>query len=128
MVGFRYRALTAARRNAGRNGYRGAMYPWESDELGDEATPRFAWQNALYENHVTGDVALAQWQYYLATGDSAWLARYGYPVLAATADFWASRATFESSTGRSGIPHIGSGEESPLGIGDERQPKPTSRR
>src|SRR5207237_2100339 len=72
MVGFRYRSLAAARRNAAHNGYRGAMYPWESDELGDEATPRFAWQNALYENHVTGDVALAQWQYYLATGDSAW--------------------------------------------------------
>src|SRR5207245_7250394 len=71
MVGFRYGALAAARRNARSNGYRGAMYPWESDELGDETTPRFAWQNALYENHVTGDIALAQWQYYLATGDSA---------------------------------------------------------
>ena len=31
------------------------------------------------EIHVNGDVALAQWQYYLATGDSAWLAREGYP-------------------------------------------------
>src|SRR5437773_2882551 len=63
MVMFRYRALGAARRNASRNGYRGAMYPWESDEQGEETTPRFAWQNALYENHVTGDVALDQWLY-----------------------------------------------------------------
>src|SRR6266516_2260587 len=119
MVGFRYRALGAARRNAARNGYRGAMYPWESDELGDETTPRFAWQNALYENHVTGDVALAQWQYYLATGDSAWLARYGYPVLAATADFWASRATLDSSTGRYDIHHIVSVDEGLIGIGND---------
>jgi trehalose/maltose hydrolase-like predicted phosphorylase len=119
MVGFRYRALAAARRNAGRNGYRGAMYPWESDELGDETTPHFAWQNALYENHVTGDVALAQWQYYLATGDSAWLARYGYPVLAATADFWASRASFDSSLGRYGIRHVVSVDEGLIGIGND---------
>src|SRR5207247_875728 len=114
---FRYRALGAARRNASRNGYRGAMYPWESDEQGEETTPRFAWQNALYENHVTGDVALAQWQYYLATGDSAWLARYGYPVLAATADFWASRASFDSSTGRYDIHHIVSVGAGLIGIG-----------
>jgi protein-glucosylgalactosylhydroxylysine glucosidase len=119
IVGFRYRALGAARRNAVRNGHRGAMYPWESDELGDEATPRFAWQNALYENHVTGDVALAQWQYYLATGDSAWLARSGYPVLAATADFWASRATLDSSSGRYDIPHIVSVDEGLIGIGND---------
>ena len=119
MVMFRYRALGAARRNATRNRYRGAMYPWESDELGHETTPRFAWQNALYENHVTGDVALAQWQYYLATGDSAWLARYGYPVLAATADFWASRASFDSSTGRYDIHHIVSVDEGLIGIGND---------
>jgi len=119
MVGFRYRALTAARRNAQSHGYRGAMYPWESDELGDETTPRFAWQNALYENHVTGDIALAQWQHYLATGDSAWLARYGYPVLAATADFWASRASFDTSTGRYDIHHIVSVDEGLIGIGND---------
>jgi trehalose/maltose hydrolase-like predicted phosphorylase len=119
MVGFRYRALDAARRNAARNGYRGAMYPWESDELGEETTPRFAWQNALYENHVTGDVALAQWQYYLATGDSAWLARAGYPVLRATADFWVSRATFDSTTGRYDIHHIVSVDEGLIGIGND---------
>ena len=119
MVGFRFRALGAARRNAARHGYRGAMYPWESDELGEETTPRFAWQNALYENHVTGDVALAQWQYYRATGDSAWLARYGYPVLAATADFWASRATFDSSTRRYDIHHVVSVDEGLIGIGND---------
>ncbi len=128
MVMFRYRALGAARRNASRNGYRGAMYPWESDELGDETTPRFAWQNALYENHVTGDVALAQWQYYLATGDSAWLARYGEPVLQATADFWASRARFSRDKGRYDIPHVVSVDEGLIGIGNDTYTNAIARR
>ena len=79
LVAFRTRTLEAARANARANGFRGAMYPWEADERGHETTPRFAIQNARSEIHVTGDVALAQWQYYLATGDSAWLARDGYP-------------------------------------------------
>jgi protein-glucosylgalactosylhydroxylysine glucosidase len=119
MVMFRHRALPAAERNARTNGYRGAMYPWESDELGVETTPRFAWQNALYENHITGDVALAQWQYYLATGDSAWLARYGEPVLRATANFWASRATFNTVKQRYDITHIVSVDEGLIGIGND---------
>jgi protein-glucosylgalactosylhydroxylysine glucosidase len=119
MVMFRNRALPAAERNARTNGYRGAMYPWESDELGVETTPRFAWQNALYENHITGDVALAQWQYYLATGDSAWLARYGEPVLRATANFWASRATFNAAKQRYDIIHIVSVDEGLIGIGND---------
>ena len=119
MVMFRHRALPAAERNARTNGYRGAMYPWESDELGVETTPRFAWQNALYENHITGDVALAQWQYYLATGDSAWLARYGEPVLRATANFWASRATFNATKQRYDIAHIVSVDEGLIGIGND---------
>jgi len=119
MVMFRHRALPAAERNARTNGYRGAMYPWESDELGVETTPRFAWQNALYENHITGDVALAQWQYYLATGDSTWLARYGEPVLRATANFWASRATFNAAKQRYDITHIVSVDEGLIGIGND---------
>ena len=71
MVAFRARTLPAAQANARANGYRGAMYPWEADERGVETTPHFAAQNASSEIHVNGDVALAQWQYYLATNDSS---------------------------------------------------------
>lgn len=119
MVGFRYRALRSAEHNARAHGYRGAMYPWESDELGEETTPKFAWQNALYENHVTGDVAAAQWQYYLATGDSAWLSQYGYPVLKETADFWVSRASFDQARQRYDIRHVVSVDEGLIGIGND---------
>ena len=56
----------------------------------------------LYEQHITADVALAQWQYYLATGRKSWLARYGWPVLSQAAAFWASRV----SLGPDGNYHI----------------------
>jgi hypothetical protein len=99
LVEFRSRTLDAARANARANGRRGAMYPWEADERGRETTPRFAIQNARSEIHVTGDVAVAQWQYWLGTGDSAWLARRAFPVLKETADFWVSRAGRDSLGG-----------------------------
>lgn len=116
---FRQRTLAAARRNAVANGYRGAMYPWEADERGEETTPHFAVQNAKSEIHVTGDVALAQWQYFLATGDSAWLAREGYPVLRETADFWVSRAVRDSADGRYHIKNVVSVSEGLIGVTDD---------
>jgi len=128
MVDFRFHALPAARRNARHNGYRGAMYPWESDERGEETTPRFAWQNALHEIHVTGDVALAQWQYFLATGDSAWLARRGYPVIKETADFWVSRVTRDSTTGGYAIRDVVSVDEGLIGIGNDAYTNAVARR
>ena len=119
LVSFRSRTLPAAQANAQANGYRGAMYPWEADERGRETTPHFAVQNARSEIHVTGDVALAQWQYYLATGDSAWLAREGYPVIRETADFWVSRATLDSSTGQYHIKNVVSVSEGLIGVSDD---------
>jgi len=101
------------------NHYQGAMYPWEADELGRETTPYFAIQNARQEIHVNGDVALAQWQYFLATGDSAWLAREGYPVIEQTADFWASRTTYDSSSRRYHIRNVVSVSEGLIGVSDD---------
>ena len=119
LVAFRARTLRAAVENAQANGFRGAMYPWEADEQGHETTPYFAVQNARSEIHVTGDVAQAQWQYYLATGDSAWLAREGFPVIRATADFWVSRATRDAATGRYHITNVVSVSEGLIGVKDD---------
>lgn len=47
----------------------------------------------MTQNHLQGDVSLAVWQYYLATGDRDWLAGHGWQMLQGIADFWASRAT-----------------------------------
>jgi trehalose/maltose hydrolase-like predicted phosphorylase len=119
LVAFRRRTLDAARANARANGYKGAMYPWEADELGKETTPRFASQNARSEIHVNGDVALAQWQYYLATGDSAWLAREGFPVIQETANFWVSRSTYDSTADLYHIANVVSVHEGLIGVSDD---------
>jgi len=101
MVDYRYRTRAGAARNAVRTGYAGLRYAWESALTGDEVTPTWA-ETGRLEQHVTADVALAQWQYYLATGDRQWLRTRGWPVLRGAADFWASRA----EPGRDGRLHI----------------------
>ena len=92
VVGYRYRTRDGARRNAARTGYAGMRFAWESAQTGDEVTPTWA-ETGHLEQHITADVALAQWQYYLATGDRDWLRTRGWPILAGAADFWASRVT-----------------------------------
>jgi trehalose/maltose hydrolase-like predicted phosphorylase len=119
LVDFRARTVNAARANARANGFRGAQYPWEADDRGNETTPHFAAQNAHSEIHVNGDVAVAQWQYFLATGDSAWLARKGFPVIRATADFWVSRATHDSSRDLFHINDVVSVAEGLVGVNDD---------
>jgi trehalose/maltose hydrolase-like predicted phosphorylase len=128
LVDFRARTLDAARANARSNGYAGAMYPWEADERGRETTPRFASQNASSEIHVTGDVALATWQYFLATGDSAWLAQRGYPVLRETAEFWVSRATRDTARDVYHIRNVVSVDEGLIGVSDDGYTNAVARR
>jgi len=119
LIDFRAKTLNAARANARANGFRGAQYPWEADDRGNETTPHFAAQNAHSEIHVNGDVAVAQWQYYLATGDSAWLAHKGFPVIRATADFWVSRATHDPSRDVYHINDVVSVAEGLVGVNDD---------
>ncbi len=92
---YRFQRLAAAEQHARATGSQGARYPWESALAGTEQIPPPAslFSEGLYEQHVTADIALAQWQYYLATGDRAWLARRGWPVISEAATFWASRVT-----------------------------------
>jgi trehalose/maltose hydrolase-like predicted phosphorylase len=90
MIEYRFQRLAAARQNAFEHGYKGAMFPWESADSGVEETPVWA-LSGPFEHHITGDVALAAWQYYCVTQDKQWLMEKGWPILQATADFWASR-------------------------------------
>ena len=90
MMEYRFQRLEAAKRNAFANGFKGAMFPWESAESGVEETPVWA-LSGPFEHHITADVAMAVWNYYAVTQDKQWLREKGYPILSATADFWASR-------------------------------------
>lgn len=90
MVEYRFQRLDAARKNAFSKGYKGAMFPWESAETGVEETPVWA-LSGPFEHHITACVAFAAWNYYSVTQDKNWLREKGWPILSATADFWASR-------------------------------------
>ena len=90
IMDYRFERLEAAKRNAFANGYKGAMYPWESAGSGVEETPVWA-LTGPFEHHITACVALAAWNYYCVTQDKNWLRQKGWPILSATADFWASR-------------------------------------
>ena len=90
MVEYRFQRLDAARKNAFSKGYKGAMFPWESAETGVEETPVWA-LSGPFEHHITACVGFAAWNYYCVTQDKDWLREKGWPILSATADFWASR-------------------------------------
>ena len=61
---------------------------------------------------MNADVAIAQWQYYLATHDRDWLRAHGWPVIREVARFWASRATYDARGHRYDILHVTSVAES----------------
>ncbi|WP_347260987.1 glycosyl hydrolase family 65 protein [Rudaea sp.] len=112
LVMFRARTLAAAQARAKAAGLDGAKYPWEADpENGTEQTPHFAWVLGEREIHVNADVAIAQWQYWLATQDRAWLKQYGWPVIRNVAEFWASRVTWNAGKQRYDILHVTSVDE-----------------
>jgi trehalose/maltose hydrolase-like predicted phosphorylase len=110
---FRAHTLPAAQARAEARGLKGAMYPWEADpENGSEQIPYFAHVLSEREIHVNADIAIAQWQYWLATHDREWLKRSGWPVIRSVADFWASRASYNAEQGRYEIEHVTSVAES----------------
>jgi hypothetical protein len=120
LIAFRQRTLPQALARAKKHGVAGAMYPWEADPwTGDDVTPQFAAENADREIHVNGAVALAQWQYFLASGDEAWLRDLGYPVIKAVADFWSSRATYVSAARRFELLDVTSPEEDYTHVNNE---------
>jgi trehalose/maltose hydrolase-like predicted phosphorylase len=90
LLDFRFKLLDAAKQNAFSHGYKGAMFPWESTTTGQEETPVWA-LTGPFQQHITGCVGWAAWQYYLVTKDKEWLRDRGWPILKEVATFWASR-------------------------------------
>lgn len=109
LLDYRFERLDAARKNAARNGYQGAEFPWESAATGEEET-RSDLTGGPLEVHVTATVALATWNYYRMTKDRAWLYARGYPILEATADYWVSRVS-KSASGGYEIRHVVAADE-----------------
>ncbi|MFH1858375.1 MAG: glycosyl hydrolase family 65 protein [Candidatus Omnitrophota bacterium] len=103
MLLYRYRRLQQAKKNARLRGYRGAFYPWESAETGEDVTPN--WHKDLdgkiipvltgeLEHHIVADIAYAVHQFYILTGDHRFMLEAGLEMIFETARFWASRVTY----------------------------------
>jgi trehalose/maltose hydrolase-like predicted phosphorylase len=104
LLAYRYHNLDAAREKARRVGFRGAMYPWESADTGEETTPRtviapsgevIRIRNGEMEIHITADIAFAVWQYWNATGDDEFFLQRGAEIMLETGRFWASRGAMD---------------------------------
>ncbi|RZE62067.1 haloacid dehalogenase [Streptomyces albidoflavus] len=95
VLDYRVRTSPAARDNARKLGFEGLFFPWTSASSGDLWGECQSWNppHCVTQNHLQGDIALAAWQYWLATGDRGWLRRDGEPLLRGLAEFWASRVT-----------------------------------
>ncbi len=92
LVNYRSDRLEKAKEKAINFGYKGAMFPWESDDTGEEATPAWA-LTGTFEHHITADVSIAFWNYFRVTKNLEWLKEKGYPLMKEVADYWVSRAT-----------------------------------
>lgn len=108
---YRYHNLAGARDKARAMGYRGALFPWESTDTGDETTPPFVKVpggellpilTGIEEHHISADIAYAVVQYRQVTGDDVFFLAYGAELLLDIARFWASRAEADAA----GVYHI----------------------
>ncbi|EIW00796.1 glycoside hydrolase family 65 protein [Thermoanaerobacter siderophilus] len=112
---YRYNMLDAARKNATLNGYKGAQYPWESADTGEEETPKWGfdykgnpvriWTGDL-EHHITADIAFAVWEYFRATEDIEFMLNYGAEIIFETARFWVSRCEYVKELDRYEINNV----------------------
>lgn len=109
LVEYRYHLLPQARRNAAANGYKGAQYPWESADTGEEECPSWTIEYdgscyrchvAEYEHHVTADVAYGLNRYVEISGDDEFMRTKGLEILLETARFWASRMVYNTEMDR----------------------------
>ena len=79
---FRFKTLNSALKVTGG---KGARYPWESTESGDEGTPPGPW---MYEVHHIAVIALESWIHFLYTQSKDFLKNIAYPVIKECAEYF----------------------------------------
>jgi len=113
LMRYRIRTLDGARRKARTEGpgYRGAFYAWESQETGDDACAYCNVGDPVTgrdlrthfrdkQVHISGDVAMAMWEYFKLTGDDSLLLAGGAEVILECARFYYSYLFFKKDKGR----------------------------
>jgi trehalose/maltose hydrolase-like predicted phosphorylase len=112
MLEYRLRGLDYAKKHARLFGFKGAQYPWQAGLDGREACPPTA-HTAWDEHHITLDVALAFWEYYLATNDTDFIKVGIWPVLKNVAEWIESRGVFSDKGFE--FHHLGGVDEHSIG-------------
>lgn len=106
---YRYHRLPQARKAARSNGYRGAMFPWQSGSNGREETQvmhlnpqsgRWLSDNSHLQRHINAAIPYNVWQYYQATNDIEFMSAFGAELILNTALFWSEIATFNAEKER----------------------------
>jgi kojibiose phosphorylase/nigerose phosphorylase len=103
LLRYRIDTLPGALKKAAEYGFRGAFYPWESQEGGAEGCTDYNVTDVFTHRpirtyfrdrqiHISGDVAYAFWRYYEITGDTSLFLEGGAEVILQCARFYLSRA------------------------------------
>jgi alpha,alpha-trehalase len=100
---YRWRRLAEARRAAREEGFKGAMFPWQSGTTGREESQRLhlnpnsgRWlPDATHrQRHINAAIAYNVWHYVEVTDDHEFLYFHGAELLLEIARFWASAASW----------------------------------
>ncbi|MEW5744603.1 MAG: glycosyl hydrolase family 65 protein [Nitrospirota bacterium] len=112
---YRYRRLERARMTAREEGFRGALFPWQSGSNGREETQKLhlnpksgRWlpDHTHLQRHVTAAIAYNVWQYFEATGDREFMATYGAEMLLGIARLLSSIAVYNGELDRYEMPGV----------------------
>jgi hypothetical protein len=92
VLDYRFNSLKQAKQLAAGYGFKGAKYPYQSEQLG--------YKNSLYWNTYsnltffnTALISINIWNYFRLTKDRGWLVEIGYPVLKENAQFFVDNLT-----------------------------------
>jgi alpha,alpha-trehalase len=106
---YRYRRLYQARLAARREGFQGALFPWQSGSNGREETQelhlnpksgRWLPDHTHLQRHANAAVAFNVWHYFTITHDLAFLSSHGMEMLIETARFFASLTCYNEERRR----------------------------
>ncbi|MBD3296368.1 MAG: beta-phosphoglucomutase, partial [Candidatus Omnitrophica bacterium] len=106
---YRYARIDQARKYAAENGYRGAMFPWQSGATGEEETQvlhlnpmsgKWGPDYSRNQRHISFSIAYNIWKFWQRTGDRRFMKEVGYEMFLSIASFCASLCEYSDETGR----------------------------
>lgn len=106
---YRYYRLGEARHAAKKEGYKGAMFPWQSGSNGREESQilhlnpesgNWIPDNTHLQRHVNSAIAYNIWNYFITTDDKHFLSHFGAEIFLNIAKFWASKTTYNKEEDR----------------------------